>query len=85
MELYRIINNTLVERFPDFWVDGDTVYTNNSAEEFALQSGEWHRLIVNSIPEIEEGQFVTKNYHLDDDNIVLDWVVITPSFADIDE
>ena len=56
-------------------LEGDTEHQTVSAEEKALASGEWHPLTISPAPPIEEGQFLTKNYHIVDDAIVLDWVV----------
>ena len=39
MKLYRTINSTLIEEFPDYIKAGDVVYTNATAQELALKSG----------------------------------------------
>lgn len=73
--LYKILTSTLVAPFPGYFIENGTTYTNADAEAKALASGEWHPLRVTTPPTIEDGQIVTKNYHLVGDEIVLDWIV----------
>ena len=59
----------------DCWTEGGTVYTNAAAQEKALASGQWHPLTINAAPSVEEDQILTKHYYLEDDTIILDWLV----------
>ena len=76
MNLYRIINENLVEQFPNWIVRDNIIYTNSAAQEFALESGEWYTMIINQLPEFDEStQYLIKRYHLEGDTIILDWDV----------
>lgn len=76
MKLYQIINETLVREFPDWIESNGTIYTNEEAKSLAIESGLWYPLIVNDVPEFDSSyQYIIKNYYLEDDHIVLDWII----------
>ena len=73
--LYRIISESLVEKFPDYFVENGIVYTNAEALEKAVVSGDWFPLEVEPQPHLDAGQYYIKHYALVDNRIVLSWEV----------
>jgi hypothetical protein len=76
MKLYKIINETQIEEFPN-WIKKDgIVYTNDQAIDLAIKSKLWFPLIINEVPQFDnETQQIRRFYYLKDESIVLDWVV----------
>ena len=74
--LYKIINESQIQQFPLHIEVNELVYTNQLAEEKALESGEWFPLVTEDMPEYNaETQYLTKQYTQGGNQIRLSWVV----------
>ena len=68
--IYKLISEKRIKRFSGWWQEGDTIYTNAEAERRALESGEWHHLVVDEQPEYNpETQYLDYYYELLEDTI----------------
>ena len=76
MMLYQLINEKLVKQFPNYIEVDGVVYTNESAREKAIESGEWFELVTEERPEYdEETQILIRNYYQDGDKIHCGWII----------
>jgi hypothetical protein len=74
--LYKILNETSIQQFSGYIEVDGLVYTNQLAEEKALESGEWFPLVAEDMPEYDtETQYLTKQYTQEGNQIRLSWAV----------
>lgn len=74
--IYKLISEKQIKRFSEWWQEDDTVYTNAEAERRALESGEWHHLVVDEQPEYNpETEYLTYEYGLEDGSIHQRWII----------
>lgn len=84
--LYKILSETSIQQFSGYIEIDGLIYTNQLAEEKALESGEWFPLVTEGMPEYDtETQYLTKRYTQEENQIRLSWVIHDNPVLEVEE
>lgn len=73
--LVKFIDKETIEVFKNYYIDGETVYTNAEAEKFAIEQG-YKELIIEDKPEYnEQEKYLTDYFEETTNNVIQKWKV----------
>lgn len=73
--LVKFIDEETIEVFKDYYIDGETVYTNAEAEKFAIEEG-YKELIIEDKPSYNgQEEFLTEYFEETTENVIKKWKV----------
>ena len=73
--LVKFIDEETIEIFKDYYIDGETVYTNAEAEKFAIEQG-YKELIIEDEPEYNnQEEYLTDYFEETSDNVIKKWTI----------